>query len=212
MLALAALLPGVEGGRDGLGGGDRRHLVGDDDAEHARPLGVPVGLNVGGPGKRLNHWIVHPLMGVGALLPETADGDVDEPRICGAHGVRAQAQAIHGAGAEVLQQHVGGGDQRLHRRQGLRFLQIDAQRALAPVAGEEPWRQTVAARADAPHLITGGGLHLDDLGTLVGQHRRGHRTGDHGGEVHHPHPIEWTGHQDIPIGSVVKHIAILPAA
>ena len=49
----------------------------------------------------------------------------------------AEAEAIHHAGAEILDDDVGGGDQALERGAALRALEIERDRALAGVLGEE---------------------------------------------------------------------------
>ena len=195
VLTAARAFPGEQRRGHGLGGGQGGHLVGDDHAEHLRAPGFPVGLDVRRPGERLDYRVVNPLVGVGALLPESADRQVDEPGMGFEQLGGVEAKARHGTGPEVLHDHIRGSDQRTRRFQALRALDVQAQRTLAPVAGEESRRKPVARPPHIPNLIAPGGFDLDHLGALVGQDRPRHGTRQHGREVHHPHAVQRAGHQ-----------------
>ena len=71
VLPAARSLPGKQGGGDRLGSSQGGDLVGDDDPEHFRPAGIPVGLNVRRARQRLDDRIVNPLMGVRPLSRRT---------------------------------------------------------------------------------------------------------------------------------------------
>jgi len=86
---------------------------------------------------RLDHRVVGLVGGARAVGAETGDRHADQARVArGQVGIH-QTQALHHAGAEVVDQHVGTGDQRGQYRPGGRRLQIKRDTALAAVGGDE---------------------------------------------------------------------------
>ena len=81
--------------------------------------------------------IVGGLVGVGALLAEAADRDVDDAGRDRADGGLVEAEPLDHAGPEVLHEHVGAGGQPLDDVGALRGLEVDGERALVAVEVEE---------------------------------------------------------------------------
>ena len=174
--------------RRGYGGG----LVRDDRAHHARPP-VRLGLDRGQSGERLDHRVVHALVCVGPGLAEAADRDVDDVRTELPHGVLAQAHALDRAGTEVLDEHVAARDQPPQRVETGRRLEVDRERALAAVRGEERRARARAVRAQVAHEVALERLHLDHVRALIREHHRRDRTRDHAGQVEDADAFERAG-------------------
>src|SRR5260370_29902942 len=98
------------------------------------------------------------LVGTGqkALVP----GD-NQMRIPAAQLVSAQALLLQLPVAEILQKHIGAGQQPIHRRAVVNLCKIEHDAALAAVEQREE-RSSHAAKAAG--LVAGGRLDLDDLG------------------------------------------------
>ena len=62
---------------------------------------------------------------VGAVLAVARDVDGDQALVPGPHGSRAEARAFGGAGRQVLDQHVGPGDQAMQQRQVTLVLEVE---------------------------------------------------------------------------------------
>jgi hypothetical protein len=70
-------------------------------------------------------------------VPEARDRAVDEVGLDLGERTIAQPEPVHDARAKVLDQRVGGGDETQESLLTLRVLQIDRDRALTGVLGEE---------------------------------------------------------------------------
>ena len=119
------------------------------------------------------------------LLPPAGQPRIDETRIAGEHGFRSEAEPLHHARPEALQQHVGRFRQREHGLDGAGLLEVERGRAPAPV-------QQVGARMDAvtrPHPVDA-------------QHIRAHVRQQHGamrprpdaGDLQHTQAGQRPGH------------------
>ena len=167
-LAHTVALPCVQGHDDGhhrlecpVGGGDGYCRVN-------RPVALIVGR-----AKRGRRCADYPLIGrhlrPGIIGSEPGNGAVNQTGVGLGHGFRAQPQTLHHARPKILQDYVGGLDERLGRRQIIRLLQVQQDTALAPVPGRvgrslpdrPPWR-----------------VNLDNISTLVGQQHPGQRPGN----------------------------------
>ncbi len=130
----------------------------------------------------LDDLIVSRSMGQRTVIAESGNGAVDEARIDFEQRLRAQAQAIHDARAEVFDQHVRVGRELAQDLLAGLMLEVERQRLFARVHGHE--RRTHIARrglrvgAETPGEIAAGGiLDLEDIGAeqrkLIGAERSG---------------------------------------
>ena len=107
----------------GVAGAQRRAFFVAGHAHHAR--------------QALDDLVVRRRVAHRTALPEARNRAVHKPRIDRAQLRVAQSQPVHHARAEVLDQHVGRGDQApQHGLAGVRF-QVDRDGLLAAVLGEE---------------------------------------------------------------------------
>ena len=119
-------------------------------------------------------------------LAVARDRAVDELRIERAHRFLAEAEPLHHAGPEVLDQHVGLADQAAHQGDRLGPLQVEREAALAGVELAEVGALAVAQRRALAHVVAFGRLDLQDLGAHVGAQPRAVGAGQHDREVEHP--------------------------
>jgi hypothetical protein len=94
------------------------------------------------------------------------------------------------AGAEVLQQHIGRGDQRGERLLGARVARVDRQRALAGALHHEALAQPQGGqlrvgRLGADHVVGVGALDADHLGAQQAELIAREGTGEHVRPVDH---------------------------
>ncbi len=136
----------------------------------------------------------------GAGIAEAADRGVDEPGVALGEPLVADAEAVHHAGAEVLDQHVGAVDQATEHLEALLLLEVDHHAALAAVDALE-----VAAVGAVPaglgrergHLaraVAAGRLDLHHVGALVGEQHRAERPGEHLRQIDDPEALERAAH------------------
>ena len=172
VLPQAGPLAGKECGGHRLSGKDRRGLVGDDRADHARSAGLGVRLDVGEARQALDDRVVDALARIRPAFADAADRDIDQARMEGAQCWLAEAEALHRAGPEVLYQHVGACDQLAHDLCSLRPLEVERQRPLAPVRGDEQGREFPRGAYRLPAVagnVATERLDLDHLRALVGE-------------------------------------------
>ena len=136
------------GGGRLLAGPGQRAVGGGRGADHALPAGPPGPRVVGG---------------------EAGHGAVDHAGAGGQDRVRAEAEAVHHARPEVLQDDVGGAGQPPGQGQAGRVLEVDDDGPLAAVPGG-------VGRGVPPRAA--GRVDADDLRALVGQQHPGQRAGD----------------------------------
>src|SRR5437773_5581258 len=106
MIALPGLLAGVERRRHRLCGEHGGGLVAYDRADHLRTVGYRLRVDIGKARQRLNDWIIDALLHIRAGLVDAADRDIDQARMALAELIDAKTEALHGAGPEILHQHV----------------------------------------------------------------------------------------------------------
>jgi len=70
-------------------------------------------------------------------------------------------------GAEVREHDVGAGQQTVHDAPGGRMAQVERQRVLAPVPGDEVARLAGRQRRQLAHGVAVDRLHLDDVGAAL---------------------------------------------
>ena len=204
VLAFAGAFAVEEGGGDRLGGGEGGHLVGDDGSDHHRTAGLAVRLDVRKTAQGLDDRVVDPFVPVGAALAEPADRDVDDVRAAGPDRVLPDPHPLDRAGAEVLDEHVRRLDQPVEQPPAEIGLEVEHDRLLAPVGAHERARDAADVVAHAPHDVPGGGLDLDDLGSLVGEHHGGDGPRDHGRQIHDSNSGKRTGHCNVLLRSGIR--------
>ena len=190
MLPFTRLLSRIQRGTDRLGRGDSCYLVSNDDAEHLGAARNTVGLNVRCTGERLNHRVIYTLVRVGPLLPKTADRYVDELLVNLSEHRLPKPHTLHGARPEILDQHVRGFDQIEQDLLSVIRFQVDSDGLLTAVTREECGSHFIHGRANVAHLLTRGGLDLDNVSALIRQHHRCDRTRHHTRQVQHLDPFQ----------------------
>jgi len=137
VLPLARPGPREQRRRYGLRHGEPGQLVGHDGAHQARAALVRPGLDCGQAAKRLDQGVEDGFVGVRPRLAEPADGRIDHIRTDRLGGLIADAHPVGDAGAKILHNHVGSGDD-LHQRVGsARLLQVQNNRPFVTVVVEE---------------------------------------------------------------------------
>ena len=126
----------------------------------------------------LDQEIIGLAMRIGAVVAIAGDGAADQRRIILAQALQREAELVHRAGLEVLQQHVGACDQLLEL--GAAFLggEIDDHGILAAVEPDEIAALAFGGGVIAAGEIALGALDLDDMRAGIGQPRRAERRGD----------------------------------
>ena len=158
---------------------------------HARPDRRPIRVarEVQQPPERDAQTVQAGPRGVGPALSEHADAHVDE--LVGQVG-GTEAPAFHGAGPEVLAQHVGRRHQPLEEILPLRLPQVAGDAPPSPPF-DRP-RQRVPGpvvdgheRPHAAHEVAlAGQFDLDHVGSELAQQPRAERRGDPRADVDHP--------------------------
>ena len=95
----------------------------------------------------------------------------------------AEAEPLHHAGPEVLDQHVGLADEAMHQGDRLGMLQVEREAALAGVELAEIGALAVAQRRAQAHVVALGRFDLQHVGAHVGEQARAVRAGQHDREV-----------------------------
>src|SRR6185437_180551 len=136
------------------------------------------------------------LLGPGAA--EAGDPAVDEARVDRGERLVAEPEAVHHPAPEVLPHHVGAGHQALDDLDRLPAAQVEGDRALVAVHGEErgghlPLGPRAVGGRDA-RLVALVGLDLDDVGAQEGQLVGAVGAGEVAGEVEDADAGERLGH------------------
>ena len=169
---------------------ERRPDAGADvDQRDADPHRVPVGLagDAHDPRRRLHQRVVARLGGERPVAPEGADRRVDEPRVARPERLRPEAEPLGRAGAQALHRHVRAVGEPQQRLEPLRRLQVERERALARVRGEEHDAAALEEpRAPVARLVAAAGmLDLDDVGAQRAEDLGGGRPGERARQVEH---------------------------
>ncbi|MNL07602.1 hypothetical protein D3C87_1282840 [compost metagenome] len=128
---------------------------------------------------------------VGTGLAEAREPDHHQPRICAMQGLDVQAPSRHGAGAEVLHQHVEGGQHAQQQLAALGLAHIQRDAAFAAVGHFPPQRRALLDRLHVAQRVAAiGQLELDHVGAMVCAHRGTGRAGQHGRHVEDAHAAE----------------------
>ena len=174
-----------ERGEDAKGGEDTGGDVGDRRAALDRRSVRALAGDAQQPAHALGDEVEAAPIGIGAGAPEAGNLAIDQPRVGLLQPVVAEAEALHGAAAVVLDHHVGGLEKPAHHLLAALGLQIDGDAALVAVHHHEGRRFAldIDGGEAAGIVATGDSLDLDHLGAEIGQqHARG-RPGHDVGEL-----------------------------
>ncbi len=163
-------------------------LVQIDAHDVVHPCPVPAALVGLLTGARRHEPLDVRAIGVRRAPPIGSDRGVHQPWVDGDERLVLQVHRRRARRAERLDEHVGAArqvEQRLTTR-GRRRVEGDATLAALPhhVAGTRRCRV--------------GPLHTHDVGAVVGEQHRGHRSGDAVGDVDHPDAVEDPSHDGPP--------------
>ena len=187
-----------------VAGVDSGHVVGDRGAGDLRVVGVE--KHAGDAGQRLGHRIVGGPVAIRAVLAEAGDRAVDQLRVGRGQRLRRETQPLHHAGAEILDQHVGGRRQLQQDAPARPGPQIEGEAPLVAVEGAE-MRAIGPASPAAEHVAAVGLLDLDDLGPEIGEHLPAQRPGDHRRELDDADAIQ---HRHAPAPALRPGPAAIP--
>jgi hypothetical protein len=149
------------------GGAGRDIDDGDSDPRRAfRPAGDRGKAALG-----LDQEIVGLAVGIGAFIAIARNGAADQRRIIPLQAFQREAELVHRAGLEVLQQHVGAGDQRFEIGAAVPGGEIDHHGILAAVEPDEIAALALCGGVVAAGEIALGAFHLDDMRTGIRQPR-----------------------------------------
>ena len=104
----------------------------------------------------------------------------------GVHGLVAEAEPLHHAGPERLDDDVGGREQPLEHVAAVVGLEVDRERTPAAVPD--------AVAVVGAERIAAGRFDLDHVGALLGEQQHAERTGDPPREIEDADTVECTGH------------------
>ena len=118
--------------------------------------------------------------------------------------VVAEAEALHDAGPERLDDDVGGAEQPIEDVFAVGRLQVDGERTPAAVP-----HAVAVVRAER---VAAGRLDLDDVGALLGEQQHAERAGDSPREIEDADTVECTGHARAPAHLAASDALTLPDA
>ncbi|MCY1202516.1 hypothetical protein D9M72_140060 [compost metagenome] len=184
-LAQAAAAALVERQQDGHRRVQARHHVHDRQAD-AGGLALRVAVHAHQAAHGLGAGVVAGQTAQRSVGSEAADPAMDQGREFPAQGLVSQAPFFQRAGLEVLDQHVGVGQQAAQQLLARRPGQVQRHAFLVAVHADEV-RGGVAqeGRPPAPRLVAAGRLDLEHVRAVVGQDLRAIRAAQHAGQVDH---------------------------
>src|SRR5262250_213703 len=198
-LAAARPLLHAQGERDAVSRvHPRRHVRDGRAAAHA----VRARLAGDGdhPALRLEDEIESGAVPIRAVLTEAGDGAIDDAGVSLARHLIAEAEALEGARAIVLEHHVRALHEPEEELLAARMLEVDLDPLLVAMQAHEvrglSAGQPRPPRArDVPRAL---GLELDHLCAEVGEHGRAERSGQRVAQIEDAHPFERHLHQRPP--------------
>ena len=122
---------------------------------------------------------------VRAAVAIAGEGGVDDLRVDRAQRLVATAEAVHDAGTEGIDHHIGLGHHTLEGLNILRQAQVKGDRLLAAIDQAEQLRAHGAGIVPALGL-----LDLDDLGAELRQVERAEGARQQPGQIEHAQPVE----------------------
>ncbi len=185
LLAAPGATARQEGKHDAVGRRHTRHQIRDRRPHlHRRPVGKARDVHEARFG--LNHEIVAGASGLRPRFAEAGDRAVHELGILVGEGGVAEAELLHGARPEILEEHVTLPDQGAQDRLSLGVLEVEGDALLVAIDRHEVGGFAAHERRPASGVVPlAGFLDLDDLGTHVPEHHRAERPGQHASEIEH---------------------------
>ncbi len=116
---------------------------------------------------------------------ERADVADHETRMARRQARPVQAQLGRQAGAEVREHDVGAGQEAVDDAPGRRMAEVERQRMLAPVPGDEVARLAGRQRRQLAHRVAVDRLHLDDVSAALRQNLGAEGNRDELAELDH---------------------------
>ena len=165
----------VEGGDDGPVEVRARQEIGDRRTGLHRRAVREAG-DADRAGRRLDGDVHGQVVALGTGEAVAGRRGVDQPRVQRHQHVGADAQLVHHARREILQQHVSLADQRLQQLDSARVLQVQRHRALVGVQHRQRQRRPAAHRLARPQWLPVRRLDLDHPGPGLGHQQAGVRT------------------------------------
>ena len=153
------------------------------------------------PAHRLAQRIEGRAVAIGAVLAEARDRAEDDVRLQLAQPFVAEAHLVHDPGAEILQDDVGGLDQRGEDLLAALVAQIEAEAFLAAVVDREIDALAAHQRRRLAGFLAAQLFDLDDLGAEVGEDHAAARAGLIPRQFEHPHAFEGSAHRRLPISA-----------
>ncbi len=206
LLPLAGLLAPVERGEDAIDHVHGADLVGQPGAGRHRRLVAAPGVG-DQPGQALDKHVLSRPVDIGPFLAVAGAGAVDDPRVYGTEILVAVAELGKHARPEVLHHHIGLPGHLHHHPMHLAALEIEGDRPLVAVPGQE----VRALRAAHPFGKEGHGaeqiasarpLDLDDVGSHVAQKLSGERPLQQMAEIQDGDAVESLVHGRVPLRSL----------
>ena len=145
--------------------------------EMPRAISASAG-NRGQPAFGLNQQVIGLALRVRPRVAIARDRAADQSRIILAQSGRREAELIHRARLEILDQHVGFRDQVFQRGAAIGLREIDDARVLAAVEPDEIARLAFRGGVVTAREIALRAFDLDDMRAGVGKARRAERRGD----------------------------------
>ncbi len=192
-LPLAAALAGGQRGEYRDGGAEPGDHV-DERHAHLRRVALRRAGDRHQAAQRLYERVIagHRSAGPGA---EAGDRAVDQPGVRGGERPRREPEALERPGLEVVDEDVGAPGELAGELGVVVVLEVERDRALVAVDGEEVGRGPVLRLrwAPGPRLVPGGSLDLDHVRPEVPERHRRQRAGEHAREVGDEDSLEGRG-------------------
>src|SRR5688500_381736 len=177
----------AEGAQDAGGQIEERHATADGRAAR-------LARDRHDAGEGLHERLVAGAVGARPGTSERGDRAVDEPRVVGGQRAVAEPELLHGAGADVLDQHVRPLREALDDGDPLGRLEVHRDAALVAVVDDVTGRLAVLVRRPRARLVADGRvLDLHHVGAHVAEQRATIRTGKDAREVDDLDAIEGEG-------------------
>ena len=185
-------VPVVQGEHHRVGAGEAGDAVGEPERRQRRRSVFLAGL-VGQAGHRLGEGAEGAAFGVRPGLAESGDPQHHQGRVDLLQIVGPEAPFLQHPGPEVLDHHVGLGDQPAQDVLALGLAEVQGDGPLVPGDHLPPQAVPVLGQAVGAGRVAPGVLDLDDVGAPVAEQHRGDRRGVDRAQVQDPQPGQRAG-------------------
>ena len=179
-----------------VGAGQAGDPVGEAERRQRRGSGFLPGL-VGQAAHRLGEGAERAALRVRPGLPEAGDPEHHDGGVDLQQLIRSQAPFLQHPGAEVLDHHIGLGDQPAQNVLPLGFAEVQRDGPLVPGDHLPPQAVAVLVQAVGAGRVTAGVFDLDHVGAPVAEQHGGDRGRVDGAKVEDPQPrqgaVRWDG-------------------